>query len=413
MAQNFNPTKPESGVTTFGILYGELINNFVALSTCFSGTAYPTGNAGPFTGQLCYRTDLEMLKKYNGVSWEDIDAGSVVNDEVVAARGSAASLDVRLDVAINEDGTLKGDAPASAWWTEESQTPTYVSGTQFTVPTDLTAIYTIGRPLKFDGVAGAPKYSRVLSSSYGAPNTTVNINDSVLDGSLSAVHYGQPSYNVGTYPAASATFSGVVEMATQAELLTMTDVTRYVTPDLIADVLQYQEIYIDSGAMVATATNGAESGSYEFPTNDWMLDYFAFDDTTEEFVCFKLRMPSAWDRSTIRAKFDWAPGSADCTAAETVEWEIAGQAISNDDAIDVVLGDAGEVIVDTVLAGENGDLHVSDATPAITIGGTPALGDLILFKISRNVGGTDDMVGDAWLFGCTIQFKINQAVAAW
>jgi hypothetical protein len=63
---------------------------------------------------------------------------------------------------------------------------------------------------------------------------------------------------------------------------------------------------------------------------------------------------------------------------------------------------------------------ISAATPAVTIGGSPALGDLVHFKISRNVGGTDDMTEDAWLFGVLIQISETfpdasgtNAVAAW
>ena len=411
MSQTYNSTKPESGVTTLGELYQIIRDHIAALVSSFSGTSYPSS---PVAGQLCYRTDLGtngMLKKYNGATWEDIDYESAINDEVIEARGTAASLDARLDQALNEDGTLKGSAPASGWWSTEGETATYVNTTTFTLPGDQTAVYTVGRPVYFSGVAGAPQYSRVVSSTYTS-STSIVIQDAVLDGSLSGVFYGQPQYNTGIYDDASATAKGIVELATQAEFLTMTDATRYITADLVADILQYQEIYIDAGAMVATTTNGAGSGSNEYATNDHKIDYFAFDGATEELVCFKFRFPSAWDRSTIRVKFYWAPGDSACTAADTVEWEIGGVAISDDDAIDATLGTT-QVISDIVLAGKNDDLHVSGVTPAVTVGGTPALDDIILFKISRNVSGTDDMTEDAWLFGCAIQYKINQAVTAW
>ena len=71
------------------------------------------------------------------------------------------------------------------------------------------------------------------------------------------------------------------------------------------------------------------------------------------------------------------------------------------------------MISDVVLAGVEACLHISGATPSITIGGTPALGDLVHFKISRNVSGTDDMTEDAWLFGVLIQYKKSNDVTAW
>jgi len=173
---------------------------------------------------------------------------------------------------------------------------------------------------------------------------------------------------------------------------------------------QYQTIYIDAGAMVSTTTAGAATGTYEYVTNDINMDYFAFDaGATEEKVQFKLTMPENWDRSTIKAKFYWSNASG-ASASDTVEWGIKAGALSNDDAIDAALGTA-QVITDTLLAA--GDLHVTSATPAITVGGTPALGDLVVFEVYRNTDGTDDMVEDAWLFGVLVQFKVNQTVTVW
>ena len=81
--------------------------------------------------------------------------------------------------------------------------------------------------------------------------------------------------------------------------------------------------------------------------------------------------------------------------------------------IDAALGTA-QVVSDAVLAADGGDLQRTAATPSITIGGTPALGKMVHFKVSRNVSGTDDMVEDAWLFGCWIQFGLlDAAVAEW
>lgn len=173
-----------------------------------------------------------------------------------------------------------------------------------------------------------------------------------------------------------------------------------------------QNIWIPAGALIPTDTNGAAIGTNEYATNDIMADYLAFAGATEEYAAFNAAMPEGWDRGTIKAKFYWAPGDSACSAGDTVEWELGGVAISNDDAIDASLGTT-QVISDTVLAGKDGDLHTSGATPAITIGGTPALGDLIHFKVSRNVSGTDDMTEDAWLFGVFLQITIDLAVTGW
>jgi len=213
-------------------------------------------------------------------------------------------------------------------------------------------------------------------------------------------------------PDASTTIKGKVELATDAETAAGTSTAVVCTPANVASVHQYQSIFVPASAMTSTVTNGAAFSSKEFATNDINMDYLAFDTTTEEFAEFQFPMPENWDRSTIKAKFFWAPTDDTGDTAKTVEWEIAAGALSNADTIDAALGTA-QVISDTELTGESATLHVSGATPAITVGGTPALGDLVHFKVSRNVSGTDDYGADALLFGCWIQFKVTNTVAVW
>lgn len=69
-------------------------------------------------------------------------------------------------------------------------TPTYVSATSFTIATDVTAYYPANRPLKITD--SSTLYGIVSSSSYGAPNTTVNVtlDSGSLSASLSAVSVG-------------------------------------------------------------------------------------------------------------------------------------------------------------------------------------------------------------------------------
>ena len=176
---------------------------------------------------------------------------------------------------------------------------------------------------------------------------------------------------------------------------------------------RYDTYWIPASAMTAKITNGPVFGESELGgTNDIIKTWYAFDTTTEQYVMFDIVMPEGWDRSTIKTKFYWSPTDDSGTTSETVEWELGGVAISDDDAYDANIASA-EVIYDTILAGENADLHVSSATPATTVDGTPALGDLIQFEASRNVGGTDDYGADAKLFGILIQFKVTNSISAW
>lgn len=211
------------------------------------------------------------------------------------------------------------------------------------------------------------------------------------------------------YPAASPSLA----TSLQGEIQRLRYIVQQITGMSYWYVDPVDTIWIPASAMIPLTTNGAAPGTVEKATNDIMLDYLAFVTGTEQFAAFNVPMPDTWNLGTIKAKFFWAPATDSGAAGDTVEWEIAAGALSNGDTIDSALG-TGQVISDAVIANESAILHITGATPALTVGGTPALGDMIHFKVSRNVGGTDDHGYDAWLFGVLIQFtKGSTAGAAW
>lgn len=180
----------------------------------------------------------------------------------------------------------------------------------------------------------------------------------------------------------------------------------------IAGQYQYMTIWVDAGAMVSTSTAGAAAATNEYATNDVNWDYLAFDTGgTEEQAQFKLVMPESWNLGTIKAKFYWSSASGSSNG-DTVEWGLKGTSLANDDAIDYAWGTE-QVISDTVLSTTNAAMYITAATPAITIGNTPALNDLCAFEVHRNTDGTDDMAEDAWLFGILMQITTTSTVSAW
>ena len=174
-------------------------------------------------------------------------------------------------------------------------------------------------------------------------------------------------------------------------------------------ITQVKTFFVPAEDMRGTATNGAATSNIELATNDIEVVVYVFDATTEEFVCFSRPMPEDWNVGTIRAKFFWYSASGS-SPDDTVEWKLACVAVSDDDPLDAAPGTP-QVISDAIT--EDGDLQITAKTPAITIGGTPASGDLVHFKISRNVGGTDDMAQDARLLGVWIQYTADVKAAAW
>ena len=178
--------------------------------------------------------------------------------------------------------------------------------------------------------------------------------------------------------------------------------------------LPYINIWVPATAMVPLASDGAEAGENEYATYDVIFRYMAFDGgATEEEVSFSIVAPENWNRGTLKAKFYWT-GSSGCSDGDTVEWQIQAIAFGDGDTLDAAYTDVGEVISDAVDAQVEAELRVTSATPAITVNGTPALGDMINFKIIRNTSSAGDvMAEDAWLFGCMLQLTRNEAVAGW
>lgn len=199
---------------------------------------------------------------------------------------------------------------------------------------------------------------------------------------------------------------GVVELATTAEVAAGSDTSRAVTPSGLfasGNAVQQgrQTIWIPATALVPRTTNGPGSSTTESTTNKIMRRTLDFDPATNEYAQVSIMMPKSWNRSTLTAQFYWCGGSAG-----NVIWGIQGVAISNDDPIDAAFGSAQEV-TDTLTS--TGDVMVTAETGAITVGGSPAVADLIVFQVYRNAASASDtMTGsDARLLGVALFYNTN------
>lgn len=164
-------------------------------------------------------------------------------------------------------------------------------------------------------------------------------------------------------------------------------------------------IWVPATAMTARTTNGAASGTVEMTTNKNMFKTLDFDTSTQEFAQFSIRMPKSWDESTVTFAPLWSHAST--TTNFGVVWGLAGVALSDDDAGDAAFGTA-QTSTDT--GGTTNDIYQGPTSSAITIAGTPAAGDLVMFQIARNPSdGSDTMAIDARLHGVTIFFTVNAA----
>lgn len=153
-------------------------------------------------------------------------------------------------------------------------------------------------------------------------------------------------------------------------------------------------IPVTAAAMAPSATGGcAALSTAESGANQPDIVTLDFDATTAEYAQFSVPMPKKWDEGTITAKFIWSHAST--TTNFGVVWALQAVAVGNDDAIGAVFGTAQEV-ADT--GGTTDDLYISGATPAITVGGSPAAEDVVFFRVYRDAAdGSDTLAVDARL----------------
>ena len=157
-------------------------------------------------------------------------------------------------------------------------------------------------------------------------------------------------------------------------------------------------IPIPAIAMYAPTTSGAAEGNVETSTNKVQIKTWDFDATADEYVQFQIPMPDSWNEGTVTAKFNWSHAATATNFG--VSWGIQAVSFGDSDALDAAWG-TGIVTDDT--GGTTDDLFISAESSAATIAGTPAAGDMVIFRIYRDVSDVnDDMAIDARLHGITL-----------
>jgi hypothetical protein len=160
-----------------------------------------------------------------------------------------------------------------------------------------------------------------------------------------------------------------------------------------------RNLYIPASAFIPKTTAGCGVDSRETTTNDQNFDELLFDTGSDEFADALVVMPSNYNNGTVTARFYWTAASG----SGGVAWAIQGRAFAEDDALDTAAGTA-QLVTDTLIAAD--DMHVTSATSAVTIGGTPAANTPIQFTIYRDVSDAgDDLAVDARLLGVEILFN--------
>lgn len=156
-----------------------------------------------------------------------------------------------------------------------------------------------------------------------------------------------------------------------------------------------------AGGTPTTTIGCAGPTKIEAATND--IDYWAleFDTTTEERAFWNVQMPDNYDGGTVTARFIWT--NAGGSSTQTVAFGIKARAYGDDDALDQAYGT--EITTSDTWLAQN-DVHISAASAAITIAGTPAGGKYVVFNVGRKVA-SDDMTGDARLLAIQLEYGIS------
>ena len=270
------------------------------------------------------------------------------------------------------------------------------------------------------GLTLGPSALAVLTTATGAQlsaanvftaNQAIRLNsafltiDSLNSNSLKLI-WQDNSVAVG-YAGATATNAFVVGSSAAATVMTVSQAGALNTASTITQnsvavrTVGKTAIPIPASAMVPNTTNGAASNTTETTTNDVMVRTLDFDTTTQEGAQFAVPMPKSWNESTVTFEPIWTADSG----SGTVVFELRGIALSNDDALDTAFG-TGQTSTDTLIAA--GDVHVGPESSAITIGGTPAAGDIVFFQI-RRVPASDTLGVDARLIGIRLFITTDAA----
>jgi hypothetical protein len=150
----------------------------------------------------------------------------------------------------------------------------------------------------------------------------------------------------------------------------------------------------------STTSGAAANTKVEYTTNDQDLYHLDFDQTNQEFAQATVVMPSDWNGGTVTATFYW---TATGTSTNSVVWECQGRSYGDLETIDQSWGTPQE-IADAHSATAN-QVQITSATPAITLAGTPAAGELVQFRVARDpANGSDTLAADARLIGVLITY---------
>jgi hypothetical protein len=167
-----------------------------------------------------------------------------------------------------------------------------------------------------------------------------------------------------------------------------------------------QTIWVPAAAMQPTVSNGcAALANVETVAGQPDQHVLAYDTAADEHAQFEISFPKSWNEGTITFKVFYTHQGGQTGGLDGVAWALQGVALSDSDPFATAYGTAVVVTADNVTGD---DLFITATSTAITIAGTPAEGDMTVFRMFRDVSdAADDLDIDAQLVGIQIFFTTN------
>jgi hypothetical protein len=107
--------------------------------------------------------------------------------------------------------------------------------------------------------------------------------------------------------------------------------------------------------------------------------------SAKEYAYFQIAMPKGWNEGTLTYQVYWCSSATD---TDGVVWGLQAMAISDNEALAGTFGTAIEV-TDNAQGAAN-ELLAAAESAALTVNGTPTVGDLVLFRLYRDPAHASD-----------------------